>query len=73
MTDQDAIDQLEAIMRAAAPEDGVMVLLQYIFVKVAEIDGSVQALTPVIGAIAGRVGVSGAEIRRLTEVDQERK
>jgi|BogFormECP12_OM2_1039638.scaffolds.fasta_scaffold04682_9 hypothetical protein len=59
-------EQYDALAAATDPAVMQATVLKFLFMKTAEIDASLEALTPVIGAIAGRVGVSAAQIRRLT-------
>lgn len=62
-----AEEQYDALAAATDPAVMQATVLKFLFMKTAEIDGSLEALTPIIGAIAARVGVSSPEVRRLAE------
>ena len=59
--------ELDALLTSIPPEEAQLTLLKFIFIKVTEIDGSLGALTPVIGAMAGKLGIRGEQIRPLIE------
>lgn len=66
-----ALAELDTLLLGIPPAEAQLTLLKLIFAKVALIDGSLTALTPVIGAIAGKAGVTGPEIRRLMDMASE--
>ena len=74
MATSDAIlsdSAVEELMREIAkmdPEQATLAMVQIIFARVAEIDGLLGALVPVIGAMAGRLGLNREDIEKLTKM-----
>jgi hypothetical protein len=61
-----AEEEMLAVIAAMDPQEATLALVQVLFVKVAEISGALDSLTPVIGAMAGRLGLNGGDLRRLS-------
>lgn len=62
-----AEEQLDVILASMPQDETTLALLKHIFLKTAEIDASLGALAPVIGAMAGRLGLSREQIKYLIE------
>lgn len=56
--------QLKEIIDGQEPERAMLALLQWQFIKLAELDGTVNAIMPVLGLVAKRMGITGKELDR---------
>ena len=78
MATSDAIlsdSAVEELMREIAkmdPEQATLAMVQIIFARVAVIDGLLGMLVPVIGAMAGRLGLNREYIEKLTKMGAEK-
>jgi|HubBroStandDraft_2_1064218.scaffolds.fasta_scaffold875061_2 hypothetical protein len=61
----DMPDEMREILATADPDEMVLPLLAHIFKMVTEIDATVSAMAPILGAIAGRVGITPARVAQL--------
>lgn len=58
-------EQYDAVMTGLDPAVAQAVILKFLFIKTAQIDGSLDAMVPVLGSIAARVGVTAAQLERM--------
>jgi hypothetical protein len=60
-----AEDDLDMLLSVLPPEDAMLGLVKHMFKELAGVAATLDAMAPVIGAIAGKVGLSADEVRRL--------
>jgi hypothetical protein len=57
-------ERLEALVDGADPIEAMLAMTKWLFIKTAEIDGTLTAQTQMLGLIAGRLGIAGDDLRK---------